>query len=78
MKMTREELQAMFKLLDITKPAEMDCGEFLSRVGGYVEQLSATEGNLPPGYEDLLHHLRACPECLEEFRVLCEALKTDP
>ena len=76
MKATREELLALLKLVDITRVNEIDCGEFLGRVAGYVERIAAGE-RPPEGYEDLLHHLQICPECLEEFDALYEAYRSE-
>ena len=74
MKMGREELLALLRLVDITEVEEIDCGEFLERVGAYLEGL-APDGTPPPGSEDVIHHLRTCPECLEEFEALYRALR---
>lgn len=77
MKMSHEELMTLLELVDLTRPVEIDCDEFLARVSGYLEELAARD-ELPPGYDDLLHHLRVCPECQEEFEALYEALCKDP
>ena len=73
MNLGHEELRALLRLVDITRPEEITCDEFLSRVAGYLERLGDS-AIPPPGHEALLHHLRVCPECLEEFEALYEAL----
>ena len=76
MKISREELLNLLHLVEITKAEEIDCEEFLCLVSGYVEKL--VSGDLEPeGYDDLLHHLKACPECLEELEALYGALGDD-
>lgn len=63
-------------MVDVTQPVELDCDGFLARVGGYLERLSS-DGPPLCGYEDLVHHLAACPECLEEFESLCRAWREE-
>ena len=43
---------------------------------GYLEQLGPQK-TPPSGYDDLIHHLRVCPECLEEFEALYAALREE-
>ncbi|MEM7233287.1 MAG: hypothetical protein AAF517_14010 [Planctomycetota bacterium] len=74
MKVTPEELMDLLRLVDITNPEEINCEEFLSRVAGYVERLVAGDVS-PDGYESVVHHLKVCPECLEEFRALYAAYR---
>lgn len=74
MTFTRDELLALLRLVDITEANEIDCGEFLHRVAGYLERLGP-DGTPPPGYEDVVQHLRVCPECLEELEELYRALR---
>ncbi len=73
MSFSRADLQKLLELVAMTEAKEIDCDEFLHRVAGYLERLGP-EGTPPPGYEDVVHHLQICPECLEEFRVLYQAL----
>ena len=72
----RDDLQKLLQLVDITSPAEIDCDEFLCRVAGFLERLGP-DGAPPPGFEAVVHHLRICPECLEEFEALYEALRAE-
>ena len=76
MKATHEELLTLLKLVDITEPQEIDCEEFLHRVAGYLEQLSQ-KPDVPTEDEAFLHHLRVCPECLEEFQALYRVFCSD-
>ena len=74
MKFSPEELRCLLELLDITDAEEIDCGEFLDRVAGYLERLGPG-GTPPPGCESIVHHLRICPECTEEFDALYRAFQ---
>lgn len=74
MRINREELLALLRLVDITNPEEIDCEGFLARVSSYVEKLIDGQ-ETPEGYERVLHHLKVCPECLEEFKALYAALR---
>lgn len=69
MTLDRVELLALLKLVDVTEPQEIDCSELLHRIAAFVEGFDAA-GAPPPQYEDVVQHLRVCPECLEEFEVL--------
>jgi hypothetical protein len=61
-----EKLEQLLRLLDATAPSEIDCDEFLSRVGAYVESL-APGAALPESFEAVVQHLRVCPECKDEL-----------
>lgn len=76
MSFSKEDLLKLLQLVDMTEQEEIDCTEFMHRVAGYIERLGP-DGTPPPGYESVVHHLRLCPECLEEFKALCGALRDD-
>lgn len=73
MAVSRDELIKLLQLLAVTETDEIDCEEFLVRVAGFLERLGP-DGTPPEGYEDVVQHLRVCPECLEEFGALLETL----
>jgi len=75
-RLTAEELRGLLRMVDVTQPVELDCDGFLARVGGYLEQLGR-DGTPPSGFEDVVQHLEACPECLEEFESLCRAWREE-
>lgn len=74
MSLRHDELFRLLELVDVTEVDEIDCSEFLERVGGYLERLGP-DGRAPEGYEDVVQHLRVCPECFEELRLLYRALR---
>jgi hypothetical protein len=69
-----EDLRKLLELLEVTTDEEIDCQKFLNRVAGYIERLGP-DGTPPPGYEDVIQHLRVCPECCEEFDALYRTLR---
>lgn len=75
MRITKDELRTLLGLLDVTEPEELNCEEFLAEVPGYLEKLRTLDVPRIAGYESFLHHLKICPECLEEFEGLCEAMR---
>lgn len=76
MRLTHADLLKLLQLIDVTSAEEIDCSEFMHRVAGYLERLGP-EGTPPPGYEDVVQHLRVCPECLEEFEALYTTLGSE-
>ena len=73
MSVSRDELRKLLELVDVTRDQEIDCSELLDRLAGYIERFEP-DGPPPPGYEDVLQHLRVCAECFEEFEALYRAL----
>ena len=69
MRPTRAQLEDLLRAVAVTAPEEIDCDEFLARVGAYLEGLERTGGH-PPELEQVSHHLKVCPECREEFEAL--------
>lgn len=76
MRLDRADLLKLLNLVGITRVEEIDCSEFLHRVAGFLERLGPT-GEPPQGYDDVIQHLRVCPECLEEFEALYEELRAE-
>ena len=70
-----EELRALLGLLGMTNAQELNCEEFLSQTPGYLEMLRDRAPKEIQGYQGFLHHLKICPECQEEFDILCVALR---
>ena len=76
MRASHDELRTLLELLSITRPEEIDCDEFLDRVAGLLDRVVLGEAP-QSGDEALLHHLKICPECLEEYEALYRALRND-
>jgi len=77
MTVRRDDLLRLLGLLDVTEAEEIDCAEFLERVAAFVERMGP-DGTPPSGHEDLVQHLKICPECLEECQALLRALREPP
>jgi len=76
MKLTREILDLLARSIAATRPEEIDCDEWLSRVGRLLEIMQRGEP-VPSDLAPVLQHLELCPECQEEFQLLLAALN-DP
>jgi len=71
MRTDRSQLRELLRLVERTAEREIDCGEFLGRVGAYLEHLGREEP-APTASAELAQHLEVCPECREEFEALLE------
>ena len=69
MKPTGEQLRELLRLVAATESREIDCDEFLARVGAYLEGVKAT-GEPPAELRQVAQHLEICAECREEFDAL--------
>jgi len=80
MKPTHAQLEELSRWIAATAPGEIDCEEFLARIGAFLE--SRERGaTLPPESREMSRHLELCEECCEEFEVLLELrafLPSDP
>ena len=71
MKPTRAQLQELLRVVAATEPREIDCEEFLERVGALLEALEP--GSEPPPELRLVsQHLEVCSECRADFEALVE------
>lgn len=75
MKLSRDRLLELLTLIEHTREHELDCDAFLERLPAYLDQADAAPASpeLNAAHAELLHHLRLCPECLEEFEALLRA-----
>ena len=76
MKPTREQLRELLRVVAATEPQEIDCEEFLARVGAYLEGAKPT-GEPPAALLQVAQHLEICSECREEYDALVD-LHTRP
>ena len=76
MKPIREQLRELLRVVAATEPQEIDCEEFLARVGAYLEEMKPT-GEPPAELRRVAQHLEICSECREEFDALVD-LHTRP
>jgi hypothetical protein len=72
-----EQLDRLARLVDATEDREIDCAQMLDRVAGYVQALS-DRAELTEHLRQVAQHLKVCPECREELRVLIVAEGLDP
>jgi len=71
---SNKEILDLLRLIELTRDQEIDCTEFLHKAAGYVERVLTKDG-LPAEYDEVVHHLQVCPECLEEFEQLLTQLR---
>lgn len=72
MKPTREQLRELLRVIQATRPQEIDCQEFLARVAAFLEAREPGKP-LPPELAAVAQHLEVCLECSEEFDALVAA-----
>lgn len=62
-----EKLNQLLKMLEITEDSEIDCDEFWDKAAWLAEteiELNAEQ------VKSLLHHIRLCSGCREDFELL--------
>lgn len=77
MKLSKEQLEALAKATLATRPEEIDCDEWLARVGRFLEH-EASGAPLPSDLLAVAQHLEVCPECDEELDALRSGLEEVP
>ena len=76
MTLSRQQLQALHKMLSLTRSQELTCDQCLKKMAQFAD--NALAGNaVPDDLADVEHHLALCGECEQEFRALMEALKPE-
>ena len=73
MTLGNEECRELARALLATRPEELDCDEWLDRVGLYLDLVEAGRP-VPESLRPVEEHLRLCPECAEEYAAMREAL----
>ncbi|MDB4614588.1 hypothetical protein OAH18_02750 [bacterium] len=70
MKLSREEIESLLRLIANTKTEEVDCDDMMQALAQFGEKLA--HGQTGDDVLDALiqHHLKICPECNEEFDML--------
>ena len=73
MTLGNEEYRELARALLATRPAEIDCEQWLDGVGLYLD-LVGDGRSIPESLRPVEEHLRLCPDCAEEYAVMREAL----
>ena len=76
MTLNPQTLRQLARVIVATRPDEVDCDEWLARVGRMAE-LEHAGTPLPPDLAPVRQHIDVCPECLEEFKGLLLALEDE-
>ncbi|MCB9755169.1 MAG: hypothetical protein H6713_34965 [Myxococcales bacterium] len=76
MGLTSDQINTLAQLVVDTAAAEIDCDEFLRRVGELAAAL-AEPATSTRSLREAAQHLKVCPECQEELRALLEILELE-
>jgi uncharacterized protein with PIN domain len=74
MSLSKNELNALMRLVGLTKESEINCEQCLSLVAEFAERELAGK-SIPESVRAVEHHLNVCAECREEYEVLQQVLK---
>ena len=75
MSLTKEQVEALLKMIGLTREDEIDCDECLSQVAEFAERELAGKA-IPQGLDAVRHHLAVCAECREEYEALQRVLES--
>ncbi len=76
MGLSSDQINQLAQLVANTAVDEIDCDEFLRRVGDLVSAL-ADRRAMTSSLLEAAQHLTVCPECDEELRALLELLEVE-
>ena len=74
MPLSNHEIEALMRLIGLTKDDEINCEQCLSLVAEFADRQLAGK-SIPESLKALEHHLSVCAECREEYEALQQALK---
>jgi uncharacterized protein with PIN domain len=74
MSLSKEQMDALVRLIGLTKEDEINCECCLERVAEFAERELAGK-SIPESLEAVKQHLAVCGECREEYEALERALK---
>lgn len=70
MKLNRQQIQTLIRMVANTKTQELDCDEMMRALTAYADKLARGEVMEVTDAATIQHHLEICPECSEEFEFL--------
>lgn len=73
MNLTPRQIEGLVSAIGLTRDAEIDCDECLSRIAEFAEH-ELTGMPTPEVMADLVRHLNLCAECGEEYEELKKAI----
>ena len=73
MKLSSERMDALLRMLALTKDEEASCDDCLEHMAEFAETMLAGK-SIPDGLKSIDEHLELCGECREEFEALKVAL----
>lgn len=69
-----KQIEMLTELVSGTQERELDCEEVLPHLATWAERILSGK-SIDDADPAILHHLKICPECAEEFRVLTDVMK---
>ena len=72
MRSKTQEMRELLRTVLATRPVEIDCEEFLARVGAFLESRER-DRDMVPELRAVSQHLEVCGECKEELAALLKA-----
>ncbi len=73
MKITLEQLRSLAQSTINTRPAEIDCDQWLERVAAYLEA-ARIDGPMPEELAEVGRHIDVCPACREELEAMLASM----
>lgn len=77
MPLSIQEMEALFRLVCLTRDNEIHCDQCLLLLAEFAEQVRTVQP-LAEGLHIVRQHLAICPECQEEYQVLRRVLSECP
>ena len=74
MALSREQLEALIRMLAQTRPQEATCDECFKEMARFAEN-EVRGKSVPESLRAIEHHLDLCAECREEYNALIAAIK---
>jgi len=71
--LSKQQIDALMRLISRTKDSEIDCEQCLAAVAEFAEQQLAGK-SIAEGLQAVEHHLSICDECREEYEALRRTL----
>lgn len=74
MPLSKNEIDALLRLVGLTQDEEINCEQCLASVAEFAEQQLSGK-SIPEGLQSVAQHLSICGECREEYEALQRALE---
>ncbi len=76
MKISLEQLRLLAQSTINTRPAEIDCDQWLERVAAYLEAMRLN-GPMSEDLAEVARHIDVCPACREELEAMLASMPNE-